>query len=97
MTELEKILKEVKLKKYKSCADCYRYELGGYNENGYCHLGFPLEKIDPPVYRRNQTLNDTLCFNHKPKFGCIQKMYAYAPKFDIEKAREIAIKLEMAS
>jgi len=79
-----------KLKLYKSCADCYHYELAAGHSNSYCTLGFPLEKLDKPVERRNQTLNDTLFFEHKPKFGCTQKAYPNAPNFDRKQASEIA-------
>jgi hypothetical protein len=80
----------IKLKQYKSCADCYAYELGAYGKEGFCILGFPLEKLTTPVVRTNMQLNDELFFEHKPKHGCVQKQYPRAPKFDTLKAREIA-------
>ena len=85
--------KAKKLKQYKSCADCYRYEFGSTMSESYCTLGFPLEKLDEPVFRTNMTMNDTLAFEHKPKFGCVQKMYSRAKPFDVEEARDIADKL----
>jgi len=81
---------EPKLKQYKSCADCYRYEFGTLRQENYCTNGFPLEKLDEPVHRRNMTLNDILSFEHKPKYGCSQKMYPNHPPFDRKEAYQVA-------
>lgn len=88
-------LKKKKLKQYKSCADCYTYELPGLDREGFCTLGFPLTKLKEFITRTARHGQDTIFFDHKPKYGCVQKGYYGAPKFDSEEARRIAQLLDV--
>lgn len=87
-------MNESELKQYKSCADCYHYEFASRYDEGYCTLGFPLEKLAEPVVRTARFGHDTLFFEHKPKFGCVQKDYHGSPKFDFMEAIKTAQKLQ---
>ncbi len=82
----------LKLKKYKSCADCRSYEFGRLYVEGFCSLGFPLKKLESPITRSVVIgdPNNDLDYDHKPKFGCVQKNYYGHPKFDFDEARKIA-------
>lgn len=88
----------MKLKQYKSCADCRRaYEFKDMRREAYCNFGFPLEQLVSPIIRSVVIgdPNNDLIFEHKPKFGCAQKFYSGCPVFDFAKARELALGLQL--
>ncbi len=83
------------LKQYKSCADCYNYEWGSMGDEDYCTFGYPLEKLKETVTRSvvvGDPCND-LDYNHKPKYGCLQKNYRNCPKFDFNESMAEGIRL----
>ena len=78
------------LKQYKSCANCRCYEFAGFRKENWCMLGFPLEKLDRPINIRNRQQNDVDSWEHKPKYGCVQKQYYGSKKVDWNEASKIA-------
>ena len=78
------------LKKYKSCANCRCYEFAGYKKENWCTLGFPLEKLIVPINIRNRQQNDVDSWEHKPKYGCLQKQYYGSKKIDWSEASKVA-------
>ena len=85
------LLKEVRLKKYASCANCRIYELACGFTKGYCKAGYPLEVLEVEKEMGHRYGVDTFYIEYKPKYGCAQKDYYGAKNIPFEKQREIAL------
>lgn len=86
-------LTNLKLKQYKSCANCTSYEFATNKKENWCVFGFPLEKLREPKFIKNRQQNDVDCWEHKPKFGCVQKQYYGSKKISLIDVHKISILL----
>ena len=73
--------------KYKSCANCYLYQL--YPQDS-CLAGYPLEKLKQDHVIGHRYGVDTFHIPHKPKYGCLGKETFGSKKHAIEEHIKIA-------
>jgi hypothetical protein len=85
--DANRLLAVVLKTKYKSCANCYLYQL--YPQD-FCLAGYPLERLEQDHVVGHRFGVDTFHIPYKPKYGCLGKEQFGKPTRTLHEHIEVA-------